>query len=425
MQSLLNHKLSEIRSRLRGSTLFRDSFWAIFGNVLGKGLSLIAGVFVANFLGSDVYGEYGIIKDTMVMIAIFSSFGLGYTATKFIAEDPKKSQKTHQVCTYVTIIFSTFIAILLFALSDYVAIWIEAIHLNKILRWSSIAIILNAINTTQIGELAGFKLYKTIAINNTIVGVITFVTTIPLSYFFHLEGAVIALIFSYCCNCVFNYIPIRKQLVTNEIESVHDDTVSVREIISFSFPIALQESLYSLTHWCGTWLLIKYAGYDQLGIYSVAAQWGAVVLYIPGTLRNVALSYLSTTNNDMKANTAVLKLLMKVNFISTFLPFLVVTGLSSWICSWYGDTYVGLQAILIVVTFSSIISSLSNVLTQELMALSKNWFLFGSRLIRDLSSLFIAFGMIRIFGHGALSFAIAMLISQIIYFVLLKIICNK
>lgn len=424
IRSSLTIKLSKIFSRLKSSALFRDSFWAIFGNVIGKGLSLIAGVFVARFLGSDLYGEYGIVKDTMVMIAIFSSFGLGYTATKFIAEDPKKSQMVHRVCMYITFVFSAFIAILLFILSDYVAMWIEAVHLNKILRWSSIAIIFNAINTTQIGELAGFKLYKAIALNSTIVGVITFIITIPLSYFFHLEGAVISLIISYACNCVLNYVVLRKQLAMYSSEK-SSAGASVKKILGFSLPVAMQESLFSITSWCGTWLLIKYAGYDQLGIYSVAAQWGSVVLYIPGTLRNVALSHLSTTNNDMQANNKVLRLLLKVNFVSTFLPFLAVAVLSNWICSWYGDTYVGLQSILIVVTFSSIISSLANVLTQELMALNKNWFLFGSRFIRDLSSLFMAFGLISIFQHGALSFAIAMLMSQIIYFVLLSIISNK
>ena len=78
-------RVNEIISRLKQSRLFADSFWALVGSAAGKGLSLIAGIAVARFLGSELYGEYGTIKNTLLMIAIFSSMGLGYSATKFIA----------------------------------------------------------------------------------------------------------------------------------------------------------------------------------------------------------------------------------------------------------------------------------------------------------------------------------------------------
>ena len=90
-----------IYNRLKGSDLAKDSFWALFGNFIGKGLSLIAGIAVARFLGSEVYGEYGIIKSTLIMIAIFSSFGLGITATKFIAETKDKNPENFYM-EYVT-----------------------------------------------------------------------------------------------------------------------------------------------------------------------------------------------------------------------------------------------------------------------------------------------------------------------------------
>ncbi|HIX44931.1 MAG TPA: oligosaccharide flippase family protein, partial [Candidatus Barnesiella excrementipullorum] len=45
--------------RLKQSSIFKDSFWALLGNVLGKGLALIAGIVVARFLGNETYGEYG------------------------------------------------------------------------------------------------------------------------------------------------------------------------------------------------------------------------------------------------------------------------------------------------------------------------------------------------------------------------------
>ena len=60
--------------RLQKSALFKDSMWSLIGSTIGRGLSLVAGILVARFLGKDIYGEYGIIKTTLVYIEIFFSF---------------------------------------------------------------------------------------------------------------------------------------------------------------------------------------------------------------------------------------------------------------------------------------------------------------------------------------------------------------
>ena len=52
--------------RLKSSDLFKDSFWALAGSALGKGLSLLAGIAVARFLGKEVYGEYGTIRTCLL-----------------------------------------------------------------------------------------------------------------------------------------------------------------------------------------------------------------------------------------------------------------------------------------------------------------------------------------------------------------------
>ena len=71
----LKIKLSLLFIQLKRSSLFKDSFWALLGSVIGKGLSLIAGIAVARFLGKELYGEYGTIKTTLTYIAIVSTFG--------------------------------------------------------------------------------------------------------------------------------------------------------------------------------------------------------------------------------------------------------------------------------------------------------------------------------------------------------------
>lgn len=415
-------RVRDLLMGLRRSSLAKDSFWALFGSALGKGLSLLAGIAIARFLGKEIYGEYGMIKNTLLMIAIFSSFGLGYTATKFIAEckntNPRKALLVHRIAQRITFAMSGFIAVMVCVFANYVAVWLEAPHLVNVLRFSAVAIIFNAINTTQTGELSGYNAYKTIAVNNLIAGVLTFLLSVAFTYFWNLEGAIVALVVSLIANCILNYVSLKKELCKDNLQI--KDKALFKEIVSFSCPVALQESLYSVTHWLNVVILIKLAGYGELGLSSAAGQWMAVMLFVPGALRNVALSHLSATNSDKAANDRTLKRLLLVNFVSTFIPFLGIFILSGWICSWYGKDYEGMQAVLNVCVFTAVVNSLTNVFTQEFMAKNKNWYLFFTRLFRDCGILVVAYVCLLEIKHsGALIFAVISLCFQILYLVFL------
>lgn len=408
-------------ARLKGSSLFQDSFWALLGSALGKGLALMAGIAIARFMGKDVYGEYGMIKNTLVMIAIFSTFGLGYTATKFIADcttnDKSRVYSIHYIATIITLIASGIIALLVCVFAIPLSLYLEAPHLSGILRWAAVAIIFNAINTTQIGELSGFNAYKIIAFNNTITGIFTFIVSIILTYYNGLIGAVVALVLTNMFNCALNYYSLRKLLLTFQKKIEFN---KLREVISFSLPIALQESLYAITHWVSTIIIVKLSGYGDLGVLSVVSQWSVLLLFVPGALRNVALSHLSGSLSNDKYHNVILKRLLFINFISTFVPFLIIGILSKWICSWYGESYNGMILVFNVAIFTTIINSLTNVYTQELISKSQNWYLFFTRLLRDSGILIFTYFAINIYANGALIYTIASLIFQSIYLVLLK-----
>ena len=75
--------------------------------------------------------------------------------------------------------------------------------------------------------------------------------------------------------------------------------------------------------------------------------------------------------------------------------------------------------LLNILVFTAVVSSLSNVLTQEFMAHGRNWFLFWSRLLRDIGSLITTYFAILSFGHAAIVAASSMLIWQTGYLIVL------
>ncbi len=406
----------QLLQRLLKNQLFKDSFWSLAGNVIGRGLALLAGILVARFLGKDVFGEYGIIRNTILTIGVFSTFGLGYTATKYIAD--LKTSKPFLIRTFIsyaiqiTLIFSGLMAVGLFIFAALISEELLGVaHLTLPLRLLSILIIFNALTTTQVGILSGFGKFKAMAKINMSMGILTFIFSGILAYYFELEGALLALLLVQVLNFLFNFFLVKKN-VKSFPKSLSKDKKFRKGIIQFSTPIALQEAVYSLTSWLGYLLLVNYASFGELGMYSAAMQWNAIVLFIPGILRNVILSHLSATASNDKRHGTILKQIIVVNVGATLIPFILVSLLSNWISGFYGESFRGLADILSLAVFSTIATSVSNVFAQAYTSQGKNWIMLLLRCVRDFLILALFIFLANFYNFGG---AISMILSQILF----------
>jgi len=73
-----------------GLRLARGAFWSLVGAVISRVLGVLASVLVARMLGREGFGELGVIQSTVGMFGTFAGFGLGLTATKYVAEFREK-----------------------------------------------------------------------------------------------------------------------------------------------------------------------------------------------------------------------------------------------------------------------------------------------------------------------------------------------
>jgi len=423
-------KIISIYNRLKNNKLIKDSAWSLAGNLVGKGLALLAGILVARILGKDVYGEYGIIRNTILTIGIFSTFGLGYTATKFIADfknhKPEKIKIFIKYANQITLVFSGFMAVFLFLFADKVAIDVLKIQdLGYALRLLAVLIVFNAITTTQIGMMAGFGKFKELAKINTVIGGLTFVFTVGLTYLYKFEGALMALIIVQILNCILNYRVVKKAIPKN----IHYETTDKQlfhKTLSFSFPIALQECTYAVASWLSSVLLVRLATVGDLGMYSAAMQWNAIILFIPGILRNVVLSHLSSNVNNASQHTLILKRTIQINFVATLIPCIVVVLFSSLIAKSYGETFDGLAGLIAVAVFSTIFTSVSNVYAQAFTSLGKNWLMFAIRLFRDFFTILSFVILIKSFNvNGAWALVYSNIILGGLFLVLMTVIFKK
>lgn len=413
---------TEIKHRLLNSKLFKDSFWAVFGNGLGNFLLLVAGIIIARLLGKDLYGEYGMVKTTMFHIASFSTLGLGFTSTKYIADaisnSPNKLREIIKTSIGTTLGFSTFLCILLFVFAGTLADYINEPQAASAFRALGIIVVLRAINTISAGVLAGYKSFKAIGINSVISGCVLLIFSSILTYKFGLVGSFIALSLSQLVNALLNFITVVKFFKLAEINDI-GKSVS-KEMLLFTVPVAIQEFSYMLATWGGTMILTKYASLGEVGLWTAASQWYTIILFVPNLLLNVILSYLSGVSKDRNSHSRMLKKMLLINFVCSFIPFIIVYALAGFISSFYGATFVGLKEVIRVVTISTVLSCLSNVFHSSLLSEGRNWLLLTFRVSRDLFMIVaLWFVLIRGVEHASLVYSWIYVIANVFYFIMM------
>lgn len=394
--------------KLKSNKLFRDSFWTLFGNAIGKGLTVLSGILIAKLLGKDIFGEYGLLKNTLLIIAIFSTMGLGYTSTIFVSRYKQDNENILysfiKSLLYITFLFSGVIAFLIFIFSSQIAHFLEDSRLSIGLKYLSVIIIFNALTTTQIGILAGFKLFKQTACVNILSGICNFIFSVSLTYILGFNGALLALLLSQVINYLLNYRILRKQL---SFMNRSDQKAPLLPILRQSLPIALQEMSLSITHWLGTVLLLRLSNYGEVGLYSAASQWSAVILFIPIALRNVVLSYLSYNQSSEQRN-KILLAVMSLYIVCTLVPSIVIHLFSKTIIQFYGESFIGLSNVLIVSCYATVFNSIYNIFSSVFMSKNRNWLLYAITISRDILNLIGLYLLIVLFGiNGAYSMSLS------------------
>lgn len=421
---LVKHYISKARS----NPFFQDSFWALFGNVFGKGLSLAAGIVVARFLGNETFGEYSLIRNTIITISIFSTFGLGYSSTKFVAQLHNKTLGLTRIVIdhsiRLTLIVSSVMALLLTLTSDYVASSAFGNpDLSFPLRIVALLIVVNALITTQVGILSGLGSFKTMSKINTVTGVVTFVLSSFLAFYFGLAGALLALLFAKAITCYWNYLIIKKNFNEKLVIEKEEIRKLKKEINKFSIPIGLQEAFYSISFWFRSILIVKMTTFGELGIYSAAMQWNVIILFIPGILQNVILSHFSKTNNNEVQHRKILNITLMVNLFATLVPAIVISIFSDYIKLFYGDGYGNLEVVIVIAVFTTVFSSLANVYSKAFMSKGKNWLIFLIGFGRDSVLILLMYGIFLSYEKldGALVAVGSQLLILAIYFLILYV----
>lgn len=432
IKSLLPNVLSEyLISINRGDIsgrIARGSFWILIGSIFSRGVGVIISIVLARILGQTSYGQFGIIQSTIIMFATFTGFGLGVTSTKYVAElrnsDPKLAGNIISSSNMIASIMGLFFTILFFFLAPLVAAnVINAPYLVTEIRIGAIMLFFSALNGAQTGALAGFEAFKDIAKINITVSLIYLPIQVVSTYLLGLEGAIIGLGANYFTQYLFNYRVLRK-IANNYSIEINYFTKSLGNISylwKFSLPAVLVGLLVNPVMWyCNTLLVRNTNGFNEMAIYNAASQWQNVILFIPIALSQIALPLFSNVQKDKSSFVKVIKYNLILNIATCLIIAIMISLFSKIIMKVYGNDYADANLVLILLSFTSVLIAVNNVIGQAITSLGKMWTGFSLNfcwaiVLIALANIFIQQGL------GATGLAKAFLLSYLLHTLLVSL----
>jgi len=360
----------------------RSAFWVLVGAAVVRVLRVPISIILARYMGPAKYGELGIVSSSIDLFGVFAGFGLGLTATKYIAEfrtrDPVRAGRILSVSTVVAAVVGAAFAILLYVAAPYLAAHtLSAPQLTMPLRIGALALFFSSMNGAQMGALYGFEAFQLSAKLQAIVGIMDLPLMLGGYYLGGLNGVIWGMACSRFVNWLINGIALRQEARRYNIHIVFGHwRYELATLWHFSVPAALAGVMVMPVNWlCSTLLVNQPHGYVEMGIFSAANQWYGTMLFIPTLLGNSLLPLLSDRmgEGDGQSSASILNTMMKLNGLIVVPVALCLSIFSPWVMRMYGADYGHAWLTLVAAVWTAAIMGIITPVGDVIAASGRMW----------------------------------------------------
>lgn len=392
------------------------------GTSVFRGSNMIAGVFLARLLGKEVFGQYGIVQSSVLMMASFGALGLGITSTKHVAEwratDPDRAGRIIGFCSLVAILSGCAMALAMYFSSSFLASKVlSAPELFNVLKISSLLLLFTAWQGAQNGSLTGIQAFRGMALVNIISGVLLITLTVIGAYAAGLIGAVWGWV---CANIAQSLLNTYTLYNANKALGIKVRFRFGRDeaqlLWRFSLPAALGGLMFGPIVWAGHAILVNSPyGFIEMGRYNAGYQWFAILLFLPGIINNALFPIIAEHGGkkEIKGVKSSFKMGLKTSFIFLGPLTLAVIFLSPFIMRLYGRDFENDWLILVILACAAFVAGVQNLIGNTIAVMGRMWLYFKINLLWAGSFLVFAWVLVGV-NLGATGLALATLLSYIL-----------
>jgi O-antigen/teichoic acid export membrane protein len=391
----------------------RGVFWSLMGTGISQSLGLLASVATARMIGRVHYGEFGMINNTAGTFGLLAGFGLGLTATRYLAEfcltDRDRAGSLLALCFWIATLTGCASALLLLLLADPIATGVlNAPGLAWDLRMASPLVLFNTISGVQTGSLAGFEAFRLIARVNAIRGLLNFPLMIAGAYWFGLRGVILASGIVAVAGFWLNSAVVKQECVRVGIPVGSTAWRSGLPVLwRFSIPVFLSNLVAGPALWWANAILAHQRdGYAELGLLNAANQWKTILTFLPVTLANAALPMFSSLHGGeepLRGQRDSVEIVTAMNQLVLWPVALAVMFGSADILALYGSEFGQGRAILVLMIGGTAIGFIGNSIGT--LILSKGFVWFGAALNLTWGAVLVFTTYVTAERYGGLSIA--------------------
>jgi O-antigen/teichoic acid export membrane protein len=416
-------RLSECLAAIRigdglGHRFTRNVLWSALGTVASQSFTLISSACAARILGRIPYGQLGIVQSTLTMFGTFAGFGLGITATRYVAElrtvDPPRARRILGLSSLTAALTGSLLGLALIGLAPWLTQTLPGVReLITPLRYGALWLAFLAFNGAQNGSLSGLEAFHVIAKLNILRGVLTVPAVIIGAMVWGVPGvmAATACVAGIICICTARSLSVHCRAIN--LRPVFRSALSEISVLwRFSFPAVLAGCLVGPITWATHMLLLSNkTGFSEMAIITIATQWRAAIMFLPSTLAQPFLAMLTgirAQNNRFQGSSLLKWTLLSVAILSA-VPAIAVVLLSPLILRAYGPGYTDGTPILGLYAMVAVISSIANVIGHVIVSDGQMWP--GFALNALWAAALLGFSFILVPTRGAMGLAESMLLA--------------
>jgi len=292
MINKIKTKLSEdihLKELIQGSLTF--FILRIVGMIIGYAFTLI----VTRNLGASAWGIFALCLTVLQIISVIGKLGLDTALLKFIAQyNAQRKIKMAKYIYFKSIIIIVSLSFLLsisfYYLSSLLA---ERVfgkpHLAsyfKLISFTLIPFVLLSINSESLRAFKKIKEYTTL--QNILPFLCTFIFFSIFFYILDIKNikvAIIAYILGISISFFISFLLLNKEFSNKNGEL---EKISLRQILSVSFPMFLSSSLFMVMSWTDTIMLGMWRPEEEVGIYNVAVRLSMITSFTLGAINSIA-----------------------------------------------------------------------------------------------------------------------------------------
>ena len=418
---------SRLKERLAQSPiayrLASGAFWTLLGGIVSRLFSVVCSIVIARIVGKESFGEFGMVQSTMGMFGVLAGFGLGSTATKYIAEYRRSSPGKAGNIANLTLLASLGSGGLLSALCVLLSSWLatETLHrpdIAGLLQAGALLLLYSTLNNVLLGVLAGFEAFKSSARINIVQGVAAPLIALPLVLHFGVAGAIASMTVNAAVGVLLGSFALRRLYRDNAITAGYDRSLWSEwpALWNFALPALFSGLLMAPVTWLTNLFLVRQVGgYGELGLFNAANQWRAIIVFLPGLLASVMLPVLSDTHgqNNGAEFTRTVALNLRATWLVCLPLTVLVLVLNKPLAALFGKEFTGSAPVLALVMVSCFLMVVNGTVGTALAGSGRMWI--GALFNLGWAAALVAGAYLMVPSMGAKGLAAAYLVAYLLH----------